>query len=172
MEKLKTIKFSEFGKIVTGKTPSSSCPNDFGTEIPFITPTDDFDNKFIIHPLRFLSIEGKEKLYGKLLPKNSVMVTCIGSAMGKVAMTNSDTITNQQINSIVVGKEFNPDYIFYVLKNNYKLLRSAASGSTALPLLNKTDFENLECKIFPQLQTQQKIAHTLSILDRKIALNQ
>lgn len=110
-------------------------------------------------------------LNGKLLKENSVLVTCIGSAMGKVALNKFPALTNQQINSIEVKEAFSSDYIYYCLKNNYTLFRNAASGSTALPILNKTDFEELPIKIHKNLKTQQSIAAVLSALDKKIALN-
>jgi len=51
------------------------------------------------------------------------------------------------------------------------LLRNAASGSTALPILNKTDFDQLVLQIFRNQETQSKIAAVLSALDTKIELN-
>jgi len=100
------------------------------------------------------------------------MVTCIGSAMGKVALNKSTCITNQQINSIRVNKEkFDPDYIYYALRSNYRILRNASTGSTALPLLNKTDFDELTIPVHKHLPYQQKIAAVLSALDAKIDLN-
>jgi type I restriction enzyme S subunit len=120
---------------------------------------------------RYLSIEGVRKLSNKLLPLNSVMVTCIGSAMGKVTMNAKRCITNQQINSIIPNDNHDSNYIYYALKNNYKLLRNASSGSTALPILNKTDFDLLEIVIHNSKKSQQKIATVLSALDAKIELN-
>ncbi|EPD7817156.1 restriction endonuclease subunit S, partial [Escherichia coli] len=89
MSNLKRFKFSEFGEVITGKTPSSAHPEDWGNDIPFITPSDSFEQKYINSTQRYLSSEGVIKLKGKLLPENSVLVTCIGSAMGKVAMTKA-----------------------------------------------------------------------------------
>ena len=91
--------------------------------------------------------------------------------MGKVALNKSPAVTNQQINSIEVKDAFSSDYIYYCLKNNYVLLRNAASGSTALPILNKTDFEELTIKVHKNLKDQQSLAAVLSALDKKIALN-
>src|SRR5690606_34744428 len=105
------------------------------------TPSDSLDQKFITHTERSLSAAGVAKLRGKLLPPNSVLVTCIGSAMGKVAMCKVASVSNQQINSIVVRDDYSADYIYYTLTNNYRFLRNAATGSTALPLLNKGDFD-------------------------------
>jgi type I restriction enzyme S subunit len=171
MSEIKTVSFSDFGAVITGKTPSSSSPEDFGTEIPFVTPSDSFDSKYIIETSRFLSKEGAQKLNGKILPQDSVLVTCIGSAMGKIAMISRESVTNQQINSIIINEDFDPHYVYYCLVNNYKLIRNAAGGSTALPLLNKTDFEILKCSIHSLKEHQSKIASVLSAIDAKIELN-
>ena len=162
---------SQIGETITGKTPPSESPEDFGGSTPFVTPSDSFDQKFITHTQRSLSSAGVEKLESKLLPPCSVLVTCIGSAMGKVAMCNVASITNQQINSIIVDDEYSPDYIYYTLKNNYRALRNAATGSTALPLLNKGDFDALKFRIHSSKAEQQRIAAALSTLDAKIDLN-
>ena len=147
MNDIPKISIARLGLTVTGKTPSSSCPEDFGSEYMFVTPSDSFNHKMIKTTERYLSSGGVKKLSNKLLPPNSIMITCIGSAMGKVAMNKTSSVTNQQINSIVPSDSFCPDYIYYSIKNNYKLLRNASSGSTALPLLNKTDFDQLELPI-------------------------
>lgn len=166
------IKISDIGETVTGKTPSSSLPEDFGNEFMFITPSDEFDEKYIHSTNRYLSNVGYNRLKSKSLKPHSVLVSCIGSAMGKVTMNSDFAITNQQINSIVVNEEkYSSHYVYYLLKNNYNLLRNAASGSTALPLLNKSDFDELRLKVHINLNTQQKIAAVLSALDDKIEVN-
>lgn len=165
------IKIGQLGTTITGKTPSSDFSEDFGNEYMFITPSDSFDNKTIYETNRYLSEEGLKKLKNKVLTPKSVLVSCIGSAMGKVTMNHSISITNQQINSIVIDSKYDSDYIYYILKNNYKLLRNASSGSTSLPMLNKTDFDKLIIKIHKDKITQQKIAAVLSSLDAKIETN-
>jgi type I restriction enzyme S subunit len=99
------------------------------------------------------------------------MVTCIGSAMGKVAMNRESCITNQQINSIIVSDQYSSAYIYYLLLNNHKKLRNAATGSTAVPLLNKTDFDNLAFQVHANKCEQQKISTVLSCIDEKIECN-
>jgi type I restriction enzyme S subunit len=166
------ISFGEIGRTITGKTPSSDDPEDFGEGYPFVTPTDSLDSKYVLHTARQLSDEGLRKLKSKALPPDSVLVSCIGSAMGKVVMNSTTCITNQQLNSIVVDTgRFCPHYVYYALRNSYKLLRNAASGSTPLPMLNKTDFEKLKIRVFKDKAHQRKIAAVLSALDAKIALN-
>jgi type I restriction enzyme, S subunit len=171
MNNISRVKIGDIGKTITGKTPSSSNPEDFGAKYMFVTPSDSFDKKIMNSTERFLSEEGAKKLSKKLLPPKSVMITCIGSAMGKVSMNETSCVTNQQINSIVPNNHFDPDYIYYAIKNNYKVLRNAATGSTALPLLNKTDFDILEIPLHKDKIYQQKISSVLSPLDAKIELN-
>lgn len=164
--------FGEIGRAITGKTPSSDDPDDFGKGYPFVTPTDSLDSKYVLHTARQLSDEGLRKLKSKALPPDSILVSCIGSAMGKVVMNSTTCITNQQFNSIIVDTaRFCPHYVYYALRNSYKLLRNAASGSTALPMLNKTDFEKLKIRVFKDKTHQRKISSVLSALDAKIALN-
>lgn len=166
------ITFGEIGRAIPGKTPSSDDPEDFGEGYPFVTPTDSLDSKYVIRTARQLSDDGLRKLKSKALPPDSILVSCIGSAMGKVVMNSTTCITNQQFNSIVVNTDrFCPHYVYYVLRNSYKSLRNAASGSTALPMLNKTDFEKLKIRVFKDKAQQRKIAAVLSALDAKIALS-
>jgi type I restriction enzyme, S subunit len=171
MNEIWRVKIADIGQTITGKTPSSNAPEDFGYEYMFVTPSDPFDKKMMNSTERYLSKEGVDKLSNKVLPPKSIMVTCIGSAMGKVSMNASSCITNQQINSIVPNNLYDPDYIYYAIKNNFKVLRNAATGSTALPLLNKTDFDILELPIHKDKNYQQKISSVLTAIDTKIELN-
>ena len=141
----------DFGDVITGKTPSSENPEDFGAEIPFVTPGD-FQNykKFAISADRMLSEYGKRRLKGKILPVGSVIVTCIGSDMGKVAIASEECITNQQMNSIVLTNSEDSDYLFYFLSSMSEELKAMALGSSTMPLLNKSDFEKIKIVIPPR----------------------
>ncbi len=101
---------------------------------------------------------------------NSVCVSCIGSDMGKVVMTTQNSVTNQQLNSIICGDFFDPNFVYYALINISGELKNVGHHSTAVPILNKTDFSNFEI-IAPDIVTQRRIADILSALDEKIELN-
>lgn len=140
----------DFGNVITGKTPSSDYPEDFGMDTPFITPGDFLNyNKFAIGAERYLSTTGIERLKNKILTKGSVLVTCIGSDMGKVVVASEQCITNQQINSIIVKEEFYSDYLYYCLLAKRVELKGMALGSSTMPLLNKSDFEKIQMIIPP-----------------------
>ncbi|HAH31762.1 MAG TPA: restriction endonuclease subunit S [Elusimicrobia bacterium] len=167
----KEWKLGDLGVVVTGKTPSSNNPADFGNDIPFITPTD-YKNyhKTASSAERLLSFAGADKLKNKILPAKSVMVTCIGSDMGKVALNTIPVVTNQQINSIIPDiKQVHPDFLYYTLIGSYDVLRSYGLAGTAVPIVNKTDFEGITVSM-PPLPEQYAIAVVLSSLDDKIDL--
>ena len=121
--------------IVTGKTPPTQSKEYFGDFIPFITPRDMLGKKFIKNTERYLSNKGKILLKNIIIPKNSICVSCIGSDMGKVGINKYESITNQQINSIIPKYlDFNFFYYsIYIIKNK---LKNLAGYSTAIPILN------------------------------------
>ena len=113
-------------------------------DMPFITPGDfQYYNKFAIGSERKLSEIGYKRLKNKILPIGSVIVTCIGSDMGKVVITSEQCVTNQQMNSIIVKEKFYSDYLYYYLSNMKEELKGMALGSSTMPLLNKSDFEKI-----------------------------
>lgn len=171
MSSWKECKLGELGNVITGKTPSSKNPEDWGFEMPFVTPSD-YKNygKYALSSERKLSNYGISRLRNKVLVENSIMVTCIGSDMGKVVMNKIPVITNQQINSIIPNlKIVDSDFLYYRLVSLYETLRVYGSDGTAVPIVNKTDFENIETEI-PPLEEQKAIAEVLSSLDDKIDL--
>jgi len=171
MSEWKEYKFRDIGIVVTGKTPSKNNPEDWGGEMPFVTPTD-YKNygKFCKSADRNLSRTGIERLENKILPEKSILVTCIGSDMGKVVMNNTKVITNQQINSIIPASHLvESNFLYYRLISMYETLRIYGGDGTAVPIVNKGDFENIETEI-PPLPEQTAIATILSSLDDKIDL--
>ncbi|AQX49239.1 restriction endonuclease subunit S [Elizabethkingia anophelis] len=168
----KEYRIKDLGDVITGKTPSKNNPNDWGENMPFVTPTD-YKNygKYAEKADRNLSKTGLDRLKNKILPTNSILVTCIGSDMGKVVINRIPVITNQQINSIIPNDEVNSDFLYYRLISMYETLRIYGGDGTAVPIVNKGDFENIETLI-PPLPEQKAIASVLSSLDDKIDLLQ
>ena len=154
----------QVGKVVTGYTPSKHNLDCKGN-IPFISPSDINGNKNIKSSARSISELALHK--NREIPKNSVLVTCIGS-IGKVSITNKRSATNQQINSIICNDGFYHEYIYYsVLSISNYLVK--ISNITTLPIINKTDFENLKLTL-PNFSDQKKISKILSSVDLMIEL--
>lgn len=168
----KVNKLKEVALAVTGKTPSSSNPDHFGDYLPFITPTDFKNyNKLIIHSDRYISSKGASSLKNKILPIDSVLVTCIGSDMGKVAISKISCLTNQQINSLIPQKEvMTSDYLYHHLLEKYDLLRSMASAGSTMPIINKSQFEDIKI-IVPPLELLNSFKKLMDSLNDLILNN-
>ena len=110
---MKTI--NDLGKIITGNTPQTSHSDYFGSDIPFITPRDMKGNRKIVQTERYLSHKGARTVKNCIIPSNSVCVSCIGSDMGKVVLTASTSVTNQQINSIIIDETNDPRFVYYLM---------------------------------------------------------
>ena len=159
----------DLGRIVTGKTPSKREDGNFGDEVPFVTPRDLDGSRNIETTERYLSEQGASTVKNSIIPPNSIAVSCIGSDMGKAAIVKKRSVTNQQINSIILEGDFDYRYVYYVLSTRKQEIRDAAGGS-AQPILNKSHFSQLPILI-PPLPEQKAIAHILGTLDDKIELN-
>ncbi len=165
----KIYKLKNIGKIVTGKTPKTSNLDFFNGKYMFITPNDLHGTYRIIKTPRTLSDSGLKSIQNNTIDNTSILVGCIGDA-GIVRMCFDKCATNQQINSITDIKDFcNPYYLYYYLSNKKELFKNIAL-STVVPIIPKTIFQEIEV-LLPNIETQQKIARTLSILDQKIENN-
>ncbi|WP_120882415.1 restriction endonuclease subunit S [Helicobacter pylori] len=165
----KTYKLKNIGKIITGKTPKTSNLDFFNGKYMFITPNDLHGTYRIIKTSRTLSDSGLKSIQNNTIDNTSILVGCIGD-VGMVRMCFDKCATNQQINSITDIKDFcNPYYLYYYLSNKKELFKNIAL-STVVPIIPKTIFQEIEV-LLPNIETQQKIARTLSILDQKIENN-
>jgi len=161
---------NDLWKIITWNTPASKNPEYFWDKIMFITPTD-FSNywKYSNKSNRYISDKWINNNKTRILTKNSVVVTCIGSDMGKVVITREEALTNQQINSISNIELYSVDYIYYYIKKIYWYLRLLSTWWSTMPIINKTDFSKI-LFVSPPLPQQKAIAEILSSLDDKIEL--
>ena len=112
-----------------------------------------------------LSAQGFSKT--RTLPKGSVLVTCIGSTIGKTGMATKEMSTNQQINSIVVNDNNDNEFVYYAIQSAFPRYLSSIAVQ-AVPIISKSAFELLPNNR-PYLQEQKKIGKFLSLLDERIA---
>ncbi|EJL6357418.1 restriction endonuclease subunit S [Vibrio vulnificus] len=166
-----SVRIGDLGKVVTGKTPKTDNPENFGSDHMFIGPTDLHKHFFISSSERMVSTKGLESIKGSVLNGVSVLVGCIGWDMGNVAIVEGKCVTNQQINSITnIHDKYNPLYIYYWLKNKKDFLFQQASV-TRTPILNKTDFSNIAVNVPKERKYQNLVVDLLSTIDKKIELN-
>ncbi|RVZ95290.1 restriction endonuclease subunit S [Helicobacter pylori] len=158
------VKVKDFGIIITGSTPLTQISEYWNGTISWITPTDINDNKDIFNSERKITQKGLDTI--RMIPKNSVLVTCIAS-IGKNAILRVNGACNQQINAIIPNKDFNADFIYYLMENNKQYLLGKA-GVTATYIISKQVFEEIDFFVPKDLDEQIAIANILSDLDSEI----
>lgn len=165
----------ELGKIVTGKTPPTSENDNFDGEYPFITPTDisTYEKRYLFNTERTISEIGKRKLKSNLLPENSICVVCIGSTIGKICMTDRPSFTNQQINSLIPNENYDPFYLYYILRSlkSYFQLIGGGTGS-GKGIVNKNVFSKTKVKVLIDKKNQLKVSNILKKYDDLIENNE
>jgi type I restriction enzyme S subunit len=158
------VSIDSLGDVVTGGTPSKEDNGFWDGDFVWVT-AQDFKEKYIYNSVSKLSNKGKEK--SRIIPKNSVLVTCIAS-IGLNGINKIECATNQQINSIVCNSSNNYEFVYYAISRNITRLKNLA-GQTAIPIISKSVFERFTI-LKPKLpKEQQKIAACLSSLDEVIA---
>ena len=157
-------RLGDVAEIITGNTPSTSEPRNYGGERMFVSPADISDERYVENTKTTLSDVGFST--SRRIPPNSVLFVCIGSTIGKVAQNKLECATNQQINSLIALNGFSNDFLYYVLDFNSKKIAGVA-GHQAVPIISKSLFSSAKVLI-PSLSEQQKIADCLSSLDELI----
>ncbi|AJR12003.1 Type I restriction modification DNA specificity domain [Mesomycoplasma dispar] len=169
MSDWKIRKVGEIGRIITGKTPKTSNNSYYNGNIPFLTPSDDMSVKYVRKTKKYITEKGKISVKNSVIPPNAICVSCIAS-VGKVVITTEETVTNQQINSLIPSSKYDVDFIYYAMVELGKTLNFHSKNSTVVPIINKSRFSEYEL-LCPPLGIQKKIGMMLSILDKKIELN-
>src|SRR3972149_3100110 len=164
-EEWKVVKIKDIGKVLTGKTPSTSNSMYWNGNFPFITPVDIKEAKYVYETERHVSPQGAQQI-GHILPKDTVLVVCIGSTIGKTGVTYTKSVTNQQINAVICNDKTNSHYVYYALSFRTEFLKSF-SGVAAVPIIKKSLFEHFSIPL-PPLPEQKKIAEILSTVDSAI----
>lgn len=153
----------DFGEVITGNTPSKKEEKYWNGDFVWVT-AQDFKGKYINDSILKLTKFGKDK--ARVIPKDSVLVTCIAS-IGLNAINKVECSTNQQINAICCNQEYNYEYVYYLVTYNTENLKQLA-GQTAVPIITKKSFEEFEVYTIENYDEQQKIADCLSSLDELI----
>ncbi len=156
--------------IIAGGTPSTQDDENFQGDIPWLTPKDlsGYQYRRISHGERNISEKGLKNSSARLLPKNSILLTS-RAPIGYLAIADNPIATNQGFKSLVLHEGYDPDFVYYLLKNNVDLLKAHATGTTFLEVSGSV-LKNISLS-FPEYQEQILIGKILSTLDDKIELN-
>ncbi len=168
------VRIGDLGEVITGNTPPRNKPEYYGSHTPFIKATDiDESSKYTYSPEESYSEVGYKKYRKSLIPKGSTCVVTIGSIGKKMTMAHCDCFINQAMNAIIPSADYDPEYVYYVVKNNVHRLKSLDSGTASgRENVSKSAFSNLEIDVIDDIGTQKRIGSVLSNYDDLIENNQ
>lgn len=166
----KTVKIAEAAAdVVTGKTPSTKKPENYGEEYPFITIPDMHSAVWLCSTERCLSEAGNSSQPKKLVQRGSVLVSCIAT-VGLVGIVQKPSHFNQQINAVIPANEGDEFYLYYALHSiKQELLGIGATGSATLNV-NKGAFSNIEIP-WPESSAMDSYVRTVEPLFKAIEAN-
>jgi type I restriction enzyme, S subunit len=161
VSKWEKVKLGDTGKVVTGNTPPTKNPEFYNSnDITFYKPNDltETEVSYLDGAIAYVSELARPNI--RLLPKGSVLVSCIG-IIGKVGIALDECTCNQQINAIIPNPEkADSRYLAHCIVSRKGYLRNIANAPI-VPIINKTQFSNVEIPL-PPLETQKQIAKTLN----------
>ena len=161
------VKLKELGDIITGNTPSKKEISYWDSkDICFVKPDSISEQGISIvkNTTEYLSEKASSK--ARIVTKDAVFVTCIGT-IGKIGLAAEGRYAfNQQINVVVPNTKVLPKYLAYALLSSKKRLEDIANAPV-VPIINKTQFGEFSIKIEDNTLLQKDI---VNILDKVVGI--
>ena len=170
MSEWKEYKLGEIAEIVGGGTPTTSNPEYWGGDIPWLSPKDltGYKKIYISHGERNITESGLMNSSAKMMPKGTVLFSS-RAPIGYVAIAKNPVCTNQGFKSFVCRQDKVLNlFLYYWLKNNVEYFQSLGTGTTFAEISGSA-MRDIEISL-PPINVQKRIAGVLSSLDDKIDL--
>ncbi|WP_327137394.1 restriction endonuclease subunit S [Streptomyces sp. NBC_01340] len=143
------------GVVTTGMTPPVSWDaRGVGKGIPLITPSQVSGGGETGTAEREISTDRRSDV--RVISADATLAVCIGFGIGKVALSDSECCTNQQINSVAPFPEMDPRFVYLSVKRAMRQARARANLQVT-PIINKKDFSALTVTV-PDGMEQRRIA--------------
>lgn len=167
-------KLGSLTKTTSGGTPKRNNKAFWQGNIGWLK-SGELNDGYVTEVEEFITEEGLKKSSAKLFPKGTLLIAMYGATVGKLAILDIETTTNQAICGVLNDKKlFDTRFMFFYFRNiRAKMLIDSTGG--AQPNLSQTYIKNLDIPL-PPLQEQNRIVAKLDSLfakiDQAIALHQ
>ena len=165
------VTLSSIIDIISGGTPKTSIDKYWKNGNIGWLSVNDFNNdlRFVYDTEKKITQLGVDNSNTKFLNEGDIIISARGT-VGVLAQIGKPMCFNQSCFGLRGKKEIvGNDYLYYALKNYVSNIKKRSQGSV-FDTINLASFDLMEIDI-PNLNKQQKIASTLSTLDKKIELN-
>lgn len=160
---------SDLIDVIGGGTPKTTEESYWNGSIPWLSVKDFCgDKKYVYNTEKSITVEGLNNSSTKLLHKDNIIISARGT-VGELAMIPYDMAFNQSCFGLIPKGNNDPHFVYYLLKDKVRSLKSQTQGSV-FDTITKATFDRIECADYSE-EDQRRIASILSSLDRKIELN-
>ncbi len=154
------------GTVTDCLVPQRNKPKQFSGNIPWITTDDLTLFKRIKKSTKGMGLTREDilEVKSKTIPKNSVIMSCVGD-LGIVAIADTEIVVNQQLHTYQCHENIINDFLMYALyiKKDYMY---QIANITTVAYMNKSKCNSIPIAL-PPLKTQQKVVQYLDQLSQK-----
>lgn len=163
----KVNRLGDLTQMCSGGTPSSSTPDFYNGQIPWVSISDMTSaGKYIASTEKKLTNEGFESCAAKMFPSGTVLYAMYAS-LGECSIANVSLCTSQAILGIQPGEKIDGEYLYYYLqfiKNSVKNMGQQGTQAN----LNKGMVGDFLLKT-PSISEQKSIVEVLHEMDKEIS---
>ena len=146
--------------------PGRDKPKSFTGDIPWVTTNDlnhlDFTEKSKLG--KGLSAEEISQVKAKIIPENSIIITCVGD-LGVVSINTKKMVVNQQLHTFQCSDKLNNVFLMFNLSFQKPYMYKMAS-STTVPYMNKTIANGIPT-IVPPIRLQNQFAEKIALIEQQ-----
>ncbi|HDR6255501.1 MULTISPECIES: restriction endonuclease subunit S [Bacillus] len=146
--------------------PGRDKPKSFSGDIPWITIPDIISETVCTSKSGLGLTEAEIKhVKAKIIPCNSVIMTCVGR-FGISAVVQNPMVINQQLHAFLPNKIIDPKFLMYQIRTLEKYMQGIAT-STTIAYLNKKNANSLPIKLPPIEEQKEIVIHLEKLLEKE-----
>lgn len=162
------IRLGDYTAMNSGGTPSSSIPEYYNGDIPFLSISDiTISGKYIKKTEKTITKKGLQNSSARMFPQGTIMYAMYAS-LGKTSIADIELSCSQAILGITPNDKIDSNYLYYCLsftENNVKEIGQTGTQTN----LSKQIVQDFRLYIPNQSNEQQAIATILTDMDKEIA---
>ena len=156
------VKLGDIFEIGSGGTPSKSCPEYYGGDIPWVK-TGDLKSEYIYGVEDFITEDGLGNSSAKMYEEDTVLIAMYGATIGATSILKISACTNQACAAFKRSDKVIPEYLYYFLKSQKeKFVKDGVGG--AQPNISAGYLKKVEMELL-SIREQRTIVDILNIIE-------